>query len=75
VEWVCKADAAQRRRDERAANKGRGLKIGNGTRGRGASRRPGIGKLTVEGVQRIENRVNNHPCRILGYKTTNEAAA
>lgn len=28
TEWVYKADAAQRRHDERAANKGRGLKIG-----------------------------------------------
>jgi IS30 family transposase len=30
MEWVYKADAAQRRREERAANKGRGLKIGRG---------------------------------------------
>ena len=29
VEWIYKADAAQRRHDERAANKGRGLKIGH----------------------------------------------
>lgn len=29
VEWIYKADAAQRRHDENAANKGRGLKIGN----------------------------------------------
>jgi len=29
IEWVYKADAAQRRRDENAANKGRGLKIGH----------------------------------------------
>lgn len=29
VEWVYKADAAQRRHDENASNKGRGLKIGH----------------------------------------------
>jgi len=32
VEWVYKADAAQRRHDENAANKGRGLKIGHDQR-------------------------------------------
>jgi IS30 family transposase len=32
VEWVYKADAAQRRHDENAANKGRGLKIGKDQR-------------------------------------------
>lgn len=29
IEWVYKADAAQRKRDENASRKGRGLKIGN----------------------------------------------
>lgn len=34
-----------------------------------------IGKVTEEGLQRIEDWVNNYPRRIHGYKTANEMMA
>ena len=82
------ADVAQRRHEERSANKGRNLKIGNDHRlvehiekklknGNRIPRRffpkgTDFSTLKPKELQRIEDWVNHYPRKIFGYKTAND---